>query len=87
MSYQLDASQWRAFRLFLISLDDRQFNRSDRQLRREIALREEYERDVARLFLTSLNAGDLRLALRTVRAERAARIEDQLGAEHPATPK
>jgi hypothetical protein len=84
---QLDCAAWRAFRLFLVALDDGELDRADRQLRRELATRQEYERDITRLFFSSLQAADLQIAQETIRAERRARILDRRLIRRSAVPK
>ena len=54
-TYLLDGAEWRAFRLFLIDLEDRELDRIQRQLRREVAARQERESDITRLFFSSLH--------------------------------
>ena len=76
-TYLLDCAEWRAFRLFLIDLEDRELDRVNRQLRREVAARQERESDITRLFFSSLQAADLETAQQTIRAERRARVKDR----------
>jgi hypothetical protein len=76
-TYLLDGAEWRAFRLFLIDLEDRELDRVNRQLRREVAARQERESDITRLFFSSLQASDLETAQQTIRAERRARAQDR----------
>ena len=76
-TYLLDGAEWRAFRLFLIDLEDRELDRIHRQLRREVAARQERESDITRLFFSSLQASDLEAAQQTIRAERRARAQDR----------
>ena len=76
-TYLLDGAEWRAFRLFLIDLEDRELDRIHRQLRREVAARQERESDITRLFFSSLQAADLETAQQTIRAERRARVKDR----------
>jgi|HubBroStandDraft_1064217.scaffolds.fasta_scaffold251128_1 hypothetical protein len=73
----LDAAEWRAFRLFLADLNDEDLVGVDRQLRREVAAREERDRNFTRLFFSSLQATDLQTAQQTIRAERRARARDR----------
>jgi hypothetical protein len=73
----LDGAEWRAFRLFLADLEDRELIRIHRQLRREVAARQERDSDFTRLFFSSLQAADLQTAHDTLRAERRARAQDR----------
>ncbi len=73
----LDCAEWRAFRLFLADIDDEDLVGVDRQLRREVAEREQRERDFTRLFFSSLQATDLQTAQQAIRAERRARAQDR----------
>jgi hypothetical protein len=70
----LDSAEWRAFRLFLVDLADDDLIRVDRQLRREVASRQELERNITRLFFSSLQAADLLTARESICAERRARV-------------
>jgi len=70
----LDGAQWRAFRLFLVDSADDDLASVDRQLRREVATRQELEQNITRLFFSSLQAADLQTAREAIRAERRARI-------------
>ena len=76
-TYLLDGAEWRAFRLFLIDLEDRELDRVNRQLRREVAAYQDRESDITRLFFSSLQAADLETAQQTIRAERRARAQDR----------
>jgi hypothetical protein len=69
----LDSAEWRAFRLFLVDLADHDLIRVDRQLRREVASRQEFERNITRLFFSSLQAADLQTTREAICAERRAR--------------
>ena len=73
----LDFAEWRAFRLFLADLEDGDLVRIGRQLRREVAARQERESDFTRLFFSSLQAADLQTAQQTIRAEHRARAQDR----------
>ena len=73
----LDCAAWRAFRLFLADLEDGDLVRVGRQLRREVAARQERESDFTRLFFSSLEAADLQTAHETIRAEHRARAQDR----------
>jgi len=73
----LDGPEWRAFRLFLIDLEYRELDRTHRQLRLEVAARQERASDITRLFFSSLQAADLETAQKTIRAERRARARDR----------
>jgi len=55
----LDEGQWRALRIFLSSLNDRDFATARRQLNREVAARRERETNALRLFYSSLTNEDL----------------------------
>ena len=72
----LDCAEWRAFRLFLANLEDGDLVSIGRQLRREIAARQERESNFTRLFFSSLQAADLQTAQQTILAERRARVQD-----------
>ncbi len=78
---QLDSPQWRAFRLFLTDLEDVDLATVGRQLRREVAARQDLERDFTRLFFSSLSAADLKTAQQTIRAERRARARERRSVE------
>ena len=73
----LDLTEWRAFRLFLADLDDGDLVGIGRQLRREVAARQERETHFTRLFFSSLQAADLQTAQQAIRAERRARTQDR----------
>jgi len=73
----LDCAEWRAFRLFLVDLGDEHLLGVERQLRREVAARQERESDLTRLFFSSLHASDLQTAQQTIRAERRGRAQDR----------
>ena len=73
----LDSAEWRTFRLFLADLEDGDLVRIGRQLRREVASRQERESDFTRLFFSSLQASDLQTAHETIRAEHRARAQDR----------
>jgi hypothetical protein len=73
----LDGAEWRAFRLFLADTEDSDLVRIDRQLRREVAARQEHESDFTRLFFSSPQTSDLQTAQDTIRAERRARTRDR----------
>ena len=49
-TYLLDGAEWRAFRLFLINLEDRELDRIHRQLLREAAAYQERARHHATVF-------------------------------------
>jgi hypothetical protein len=83
----LDGAEWRAFRLFLVDLDDGELDRTDREHRREVASRQTYESDFTRLFFSSLQAADLQIAQDTIRAERRARTRDRRMLRQMAIPK
>jgi hypothetical protein len=55
----LDFAEWRVSRLFLADLKDADLVRIGRQLRREVAARQERDSDFTRLFFSSLQAADL----------------------------
>jgi hypothetical protein len=58
----LDASQWRAFQVFLSELDDRDFRTARRQLDRELVARSERDTNALRLFYSSLTNEELQNA-------------------------
>lgn len=73
----LDPAQWRSFRLFLLELDDAEFDRVYLHVKRELAARRERDNDITRLFLSSLTTSDLETAQQSIRAERCARAQDR----------
>jgi hypothetical protein len=73
----LDRAEWRIFRLFVAGVEDDELDRIRRQLRREVATRQEWERDITRLFFSSLQTVDLTSAQEVLRKERRARAQDR----------
>jgi hypothetical protein len=88
MSEALESHQWRAFRLFLVSLHDEELRGVGKQIHRERKARADCDQNPLRLFLSSLTADDLELARREIANERSARIQDRcLLATRPAAAK
>lgn len=73
----LEGEHWRAFRLFLASLEDRELKQVGQQLNRERAVRRECQDSQLRLFFSSLSASDLEVARHTISNERFARAHDR----------
>ena len=71
----LDGAEWRAFRLFLADLEDRELIRIHRQLRREVAARQERDSDFTRLFFSSLQAADLQTVSAGIKRHHFGRSE------------
>jgi hypothetical protein len=59
---ELDHRKWRAFRLFLVSLEEEEFEVVRTQLEREVISRLECDTSAVRLFFSSLMARDLETA-------------------------
>lgn len=73
----LESGQWRIFRLFLVDLEDEDVRQVSEQLDKEQQARRDCELSVARLFFSSLTAGDLELARQAISNERAARAQER----------
>src|SRR5947209_8579738 len=58
----LDSAGWSSFRVFLVSMEDEELQRTFEQLQAELAARQEQARDVMRLFFSSLLTADLERA-------------------------
>jgi hypothetical protein len=80
----LESEHWRAFRLFLDSLEDRELKQVGQQLQRERAARRECQDSQLRLFFSSLAASDLELARQTISNERSARAHERRSLALPA---
>jgi len=80
----LESHQWRAFRLFLVSLNDKELSAVVQQLSRERAGRRDCEHSQVRLFFSSLGAGDLELANQAISNERSARARERRYLASPA---
>lgn len=72
-----EAGHWRIFRLFLLSLTEKELDGVEEHLRRERAARRERENSMVRLFLSALCALDLETAAEQIRGERQGRAEDR----------
>jgi len=82
----LDKDQWRDFKIFLSSLNDRDFDTARRQLDREMAARRECEKNVLRLFYTSLTDDDLQIAHREIVFQSEPPIEPKRASATGARP-
>ena len=74
---ELEDHHWRAFRLFLVPFDDRQFEKVRKELAKEMAARRDCDNGEVRLFFSSMTAGDLEEARQQMNKERRARAHDR----------
>lgn len=72
----LDNNAWAVFRIFLSQLEDPKLDLVCQQLGKEVASRQECDKDWARLFFSSLTATDLETARQQILSEQTGRIED-----------
>lgn len=77
MQEALESRQWRAFRLFLSSIEDEELKEVRGRLNGERAARRVCEKSAMRLFFSSLTSHDLELARQTISKECAARRQEK----------
>jgi hypothetical protein len=73
----LDTMGWIAFRMFLVELEDAEFEQVYEQLEKEAIARRECDTNATRLLFSSMTPGDLNSARQYMVAERHVRIEDR----------
>ncbi len=73
---RLDNNAWGVFRIFLSQLEDPELDLVCQQLQKEVASRQECDKNWARLFFSSLTATDLEMARQQIMSEQTGRIED-----------